>query len=232
MDVVQSHIPLPHPNRPGIKLTALKAIVIHYTQNDRPSATDTMHAQYMSRPYETGKYFNKRTNVAASGAIEKGSMGKGEQGLGIAFRTASAHVFCDMDSVTEVIPLDEVSWNCGDRNYKGGYQRVASTVFKNRQNYETIGVEICNNDVIKDSDEDWNAAVENAKQWVITFLQSRGLSVDVEGSLAPQEVSEAPAEGNVLLLRHYDITGKICPKPLVENPEEWEAFVREVGNNV
>ena len=30
------------------------------------------------------------------------------------------------------------------------------------------------------------------------------------------------------VIRHYDVTGKICPKYYVENPEQWEKFKKDV----
>lgn len=214
MEVIRAHISAGHPNRPGTKLSALKAIVIHYTQNDNPGATDTMNVKYIGRKYvkKDGKSFE------ADGLTP--------------FRFGSAHVFCDMDSVTEAIPLDEVAWGCGDKNYKGGYQRIAEKVFKRRQNFETISVEICNNDAIKNSSEDWDRAVSNALQWCVTFLQQYNLKVDFTGSLYPQAVEEAPETGKILLLRHYDITGKICPKPFVDQQKDWEMFVKEIARQV
>lgn len=214
MDVIKAHIPKGHPNRPGTKLSALKAVVIHYTQNDNPGATDTMNVKYIGR-----KYVKKENKSFESDGVTP-------------FRFGSAHVFCDMDSVTEAIPLDEVAWGCGDKNYKGGYQRIAEKVFKRRQNFETVSVEICNNDVIKNSPIDWEQAVGNALQWVITFLQEYNLKVDFTGSIYPQAVEEAPEAGKILLLRHYDITGKICPKPFVDQPKEWEKFIKEVARQV
>ena len=32
-------------------------------------------------------------------------------------------------------------------------------------------------------------------------------------------------------IRHYDVTGKICPKWFVDNPREWENFKNELGGN-
>ena len=29
-------------------------------------------------------------------------------------------------------------------------------------------------------------------------------------------------------IRHYDVTGKTCPKWFVDNPEEWEKFKKEL----
>lgn len=214
MKIVEGYIPSGHPNRPGKKLEALKAIVIHYTQNEEPGATDTMNVKYIGRKFvitDAGKF-------EADGKTP--------------FRFGSAHTFCDMDSVTLAIPTDEVSWGCGDKNFHGGYQPVASAVFGKRQNYQTVSVEICNNDVIKNSDEDWKGAVANARQWVIDFLKSRNLIVDVTGSLDPQKLEAAPEEGVVLLLRHYDITGKNCPAPFVADTEAWESFVNDVADAV
>ena len=31
------------------------------------------------------------------------------------------------------------------------------------------------------------------------------------------------------LIRHYDVTGKICPKYFVEHPDAWEPFKKDVG---
>ena len=31
------------------------------------------------------------------------------------------------------------------------------------------------------------------------------------------------------LIRHYDVTGKICPKYFVEHPDAWETFKKDAG---
>lgn len=214
MKLIEGYIPAGHPNRPGKKLEALKAIVIHYTQNDNPGATDTMNVRYIGRKFIR----NEKGSFEADGKTP--------------FRFGSAHVFCDMDSVTLAIPTNEVAWGCGDKNFNGGYQPVASAVFGKRQNYQSVSVEICNNDAVKNSDEDWNGSVKNAKQWVIDFLKSRNLIVDVTGSIEPQKLKAAPDEGEILLLRHYDITGKNCPAPFVKDSNAWETFVNEVADSV
>lgn len=214
MDVIKAHISKGHPNRPGTKLSALKGIVIHYTQNDRPGATDTMNVNYIGRKF----------------VIKDGK--KYEADGKTLFSFGSAHIFCDMDSITEAIPVYEVAWGCGDKHYKGGYQRIAEKVFKRRQNFETVSVEICNNDVIKNSSLDWDKAVENALRWVVTFLHEYDLKVDINSSLKPQLVDGPLESGKILLLRHYDLTGKICPKPFVDDTKAWEAFVKEVAIQV
>lgn len=218
MKLIMANIAEGHPNRPGTKLEAVKAVVIHYTQNDHPTATDTANVRYIGRKYIRKEVDGKMKSFESDGVTP--------------FRFGSAHVFCDMDSVTFAIPLDEVAWGCGDKNFHGGYQKVAETVFKRRQNFQTVNVEICNNDVIKNSDEDWNSAVENARQFVVGYLKGRGFKVDVEGSLNPQELAASPAQGTVLILRHYDISGKNCPAPFVASQESWRQFVTSVAAEV
>ncbi len=214
MKIIEGFIPSGHPNRPGKKLEALKAVVIHYTQNEHPEATDTMNVRYIGR-----KYIRNET-----GTFE--SDGK------TPFRFGSAHVFCDMDSITLAIPVDEVAWGCGDKNFHGGYQPVAESTFKRRQNFQTVSVEICNNDAVKNSDEDWDGAVSNARQWVIDFLKDQKLTVDVDGSLNPQKLKATPEAGKILILRHYDLTGKNCPARFVKDTEAWESFIRDISNSV
>lgn len=34
------------------------------------------------------------------------------------------------------------------------------------------------------------------------------------------------------VIRHYDVTGKNCPKYYVENPEKWEEFKKDVGEQI
>lgn len=214
MNVVKKHIPKGHANRPGRKLDALRAIVVHYTQNAHPGATAAMNVRYIGRDYlvVNDKKFE------ADGTTP--------------FRFGSAHIFCDMNMVIEAIPLDEVAWSVGDKSYKGGYQRIAEKMFKRRQNFETISVEICNNDVIKNSDEDWNGAVENAKKWIIKFMNEHNYMLAFTESLYPQTVTEPPTVGRLLLLRHYDVTGKLCPKPFVEDSKAWDKFIIDVANGV
>jgi N-acetylmuramoyl-L-alanine amidase CwlA len=35
-----------------------------------------------------------------------------------------------------------------------------------------------------------------------------------------------------MLLRHYDITGKVCPKPYVDDPKAWQDFKALVARKV
>jgi len=211
MNYIIKHIRVGHPNRPGYSLKDIKAIVVHYTQNDIPQADALFHFKYLNRPYVIRYDENERIKFF-------------EQNGFTSFRFGSAHVFCDMDNVVETIPLDEVAWGCGDKNYNGGYKNVAYTIFKSRQNFHTINIEICNNNKIKNSLEDWDKAVENAKKVIEKICLDKNFKINIEKSLIPQKITSLE-NNEILLLRHYDITGKLCPKPFIDDLGAWKNFL-------
>jgi hypothetical protein len=64
---------------------------------------------------------------------------------------------------------------------------------------------------------------------VSQIIKNMGRSVLIEASLNPQFFFGPVGKDEMLLLRHYDITGKLCPKPFVDDHRTWEEFVREVA---
>lgn len=216
MTVNELLIPPGHPNRPGVNLTELRAIVFHYTGNDAPGATDIMNAKYFARKY---------VRVGPDYFEENGKT---------PFAYGSAQVVADSDSITIAIPVTEAAWAVGDRRILPwteqwrGQQHVSRNLFNCKPNYQTLSIEICNNDIIKDSDSDWLASVEMAAEWVIEFLKSRSLKVDEAASLSPQ-LAKTIVPGSVVLLRHYDISGKLCPKPFIDNPGQWTDVVKKIS---
>lgn len=194
LKVVTDYIPLGHPNRPGTKLYGLKARVWHGTANFDSEATDIMNGQYASRTYikkwdvTNGKYVFYEGNEKEE------------------FRFGAAHVYIDKDSAVIKVPLDEVTWNCGDRElpydavYKG-QKKLAHDVFNNQQNYYTWSIELCMNDMSA-----WDKVLNNAIEFVRTYMPR----TDIED------------------YRHYDLTGKICPSPMIDNSPNicpaWVAF--------
>lgn len=217
------YIPTGHPNRPGTKLTALKAIVVHYTGNDRPGADAKMNAGYFGRAFKYVKVGGKNQPYDAEGINP--------------FGYGSAQVIADMNTVVETMPLDEVAWGCGDQRIKPfdgpnkGYQSAARLIFDCKQNYQTLSVEICNNDAIKNSDADWRGAVAKAADWIVAFLREKKLRIDLSQSLDPQNFGSLK-QGEILVIRHYDVIGKICPKPFVDDPAAWKTFVDDLTARV
>ena len=94
---------------------------------------------------------------------------------------SSAHYFVDDDSITQTVPDNYVAWHCGAKTYKHA----------NCRNANSIGVEICDdvkNGVIYPSDK----TIQNALELVEYLMKKYSV---------PKE--------NVI--RHYDVTGKLCP---------------------
>lgn len=106
-----------------------------------------------------------------------------------AYRGASAHYFVDDRSVLQLIPDDEVAWHVGDPIRTSVLPIRAKYVPKgdNPNNY-FIGIEMCVN-----ADSDQQKVLDNTVQLVTSLMVKYKLSKDQ-------------------VVRHYDITGKDCPK--------------------
>lgn len=109
---------------------------------------------------------------------------------------ASAHWFVDEHDA--VLSVDEhfVAWHCGGAAYKHPACR----------NSNSIGVELCSEMDAKGEYYFTEATVENAKHLVRQLMAKYNV----------------PAER---VIRHYDVTGKICPAPFVgAGRTAWEEF--------
>lgn len=76
----------------------------------------------------------------------------------------------------------------------------------NDRNHDTISIEVCHPDKSGKFSDKTYAAVVKLTAWL---LKKIGLT-----------------EENVI--RHYDVTGKLCPLYYAENPDEWEGFKKDV----
>ena len=76
----------------------------------------------------------------------------------------------------------------------------------NQRNEDTISIECCHPD---DSGEFNAATYDSLVRLTRWLMEAYDLDTDQ-------------------VIRHYDVTGKICPKSFVDNPEEWEQFLRDL----
>lgn len=80
----------------------------------------------------------------------------------------------------------------------------------NNRNKDTIAIEVCHPDEMgKFTDKSYNNLVKLCA-WLCKNYK-----------LSSKD-----------LIRHYDVTGKLCPIYYVENPEEWEKFKLDVENKI
>lgn len=114
---------------------------------------------------------------------------------------ASAHYVIGTDgNGIQCIPDTEVAYHCGAKLYKPGIVEKLSQY----PNYTTIGIELCHtpNGFTEET-------LETASNLVAQIL--------LENDLLINDV-----------YRHYDITGKICPKFFVDSELDWKKFKERV----
>lgn len=121
-------------------------------------------------------------------------------------RSASAHYVVDSRTVLQCIPDTEVAFHCGDRPEKKYREAGLIMIAKSKltPNYFTIGVEMCVN-----SDGHWPTTYDYTVNLCASLLLRHNLTVRH-------------------LFRHFDITGKACPRPLLQEAL-WQAFKQHVS---
>lgn len=122
-------------------------------------------------------------------------------------RNASAHYFIGFDgSIWQSVEDQNVAWHCGSTSYN----------HPDCRNANSIGIEMCvrNKGSQAATSKDWyfeDATVAAAVELTKCLMGKYGIS-----------------KNNVI--RHYDVTGKICPNPYVYNTTKhtWEAFKQTI----
>ena len=109
---------------------------------------------------------------------------------------ASAHYFVDENGYGQSVKDADTAWHCGASSYRHEACRNANS----------IGIELCSK---KDSRGNYyfmDQTVYNAAVLARQLMQTYGID-------------------RAHVLRHYDVTGKKCPAPMVDNPTLWENFL-------
>ena len=81
----------------------------------------------------------------------------------------------------------------------------------NDRNSDTISIECCH----PDETGEFNQATLQTLTELVTYLC-------IKYDLEPEED----------VIRHYDVTGKMCPLYFVEHEDEWESFKKRVGEQI
>lgn len=110
------------------------------------------------------------------------------------YRGASAHYFVDDTSIWQVVLDKDIAWHCGANSYKHAYCR----------NSNSIGIEMCcfNNNGTIDVSE---TVVGHTLELAAYICKKYGITID-------------------RVIRHYDVTGKNCPAPMVKDEARWNDF--------
>ena len=115
---------------------------------------------------------------------------------------ASAHYFVDEHGAMQSVRECDTAWHCGARAYWHPECRNANS----------IGIEMCSRKRADGSYYIKPETVANAAALAREIMQRYG--IDTEH-----------------VLRHYDVTGKRCPMPWVDDPAQWTAFKEMLKQN-
>lgn len=111
------------------------------------------------------------------------------------YRGASAHYFVDKTSIWQCVLDKDIAWHCGTT---GTYYH------KTCRNLNSIGVEMCSvkvNGVFAIPAETVNNTI-----WLVKQLMAK-YNIPITN-----------------VIRHYDVTHKMCPEPFVRDVAQWESF--------
>ena len=122
-------------------------------------------------------------------------------------RSASANYFVDDNEIYRVVKDSDRAWHCGDKLKQGN----GGSYYGKCINSNSIGIEMCcynNNGKIDVSEKVISNTIELVKELMAKY------NIPIEN-----------------VIRHYDITNKICPKPFVESTSRWLDFKNRLIEN-
>lgn len=122
---------------------------------------------------------------------------------------ASAHYFVDDDSVTQSVPDNYVAWSVGGNKYSDCSKTGGGKYYGKCTNTNSISIELCDdvkNGVVYPSAK----TIENALELTEYLMKKYNI---------PKE--------NVI--RHFDVTGKYCPKYWMDNTKWKNEFWNKLG---
>ena len=120
---------------------------------------------------------------------------------------ASAHYFVDTERIVQSVKDSDTAWHCGKE--RGG------SYYNDCRNANSIGIEMCDSKrdgTVKATEQ----TIRNAAELAAALCERYGLPVSH-------------------IIRHYDVTGKLCPKYWVDDPDgivRFRKLVKEAGEMV
>lgn len=112
---------------------------------------------------------------------------------------SSAHYFVDENGWEQSVLDTDTAWHCGANAYRHPECR----------NGNSLGIELCSRKDAKGTYYFLQDTIQNAAELVRMLMARYGVPIK-----------------NVL--RHYDVTGKVCPEPFVRDEGAWQAFLQEL----
>ena len=119
------------------------------------------------------------------------------------YRGSSAHYFVGhAGEVWQCVEDKDISWHCGAASYKHPYCR----------NSNSIGIELCCRQLANGT-------------W---YFEEKTIKAAIELVKELMKKYNIPAAN---VIRHYDVTGKVCPEPYVRDTGAWNTFKASLTTN-
>lgn len=100
---------------------------------------------------------------------------------------ASAHYFVDSKEIVQSVPDDYVAWSVGGKKYANCSETGGGTFYEKCTNANSISIELCSTNGAFTS-----GTIQNAVILVQTLMKKYHIDIDH-------------------VVRHFDVTGKLCP---------------------
>lgn len=120
---------------------------------------------------------------------------------------ASAHFYVDTKEVCQSVKEGDTAYHCGAYTYMHPYCR----------NSNSIGIELCSRYTGNLKKDKANDTVDFSKY----YFEDAALKNAAELTKELMAKYNVPIEN---VIRHYDVTGKTCPAPMVLNDDLWVKF--------
>lgn len=121
---------------------------------------------------------------------------------------SSANYFCDDNDIVQSVPDNRIPYSVGGKKYKN---TKGGSFYGKCTNSNSLNIELC--DTIKDGKSNFSeATLNNAIELVKAKMKEYNIPIEK-------------------VIRHYDVTGKVCPKPFVENELAWNDFKNKLISN-
>lgn len=114
------------------------------------------------------------------------------------YRGASAHYFVDDNEIVQVVEDTDIAWHCGNDVYYNG-----------ARNSNSLSIEMC------------CYRMENGNLNITADTEARAIEL----------AKELMKKYNIKIenvVRHYDVTRKNCPAPMVESEDRWNEFKKKL----
>lgn len=120
---------------------------------------------------------------------------------------ASAHYFVDGDSITQSVPDDYIAYSVGGKKYSDCNKTGGGKFYGQSTNANSISIELC--DEVRNGKSDFSpATIENAVELIRSHMKKYNIDINH-------------------VIRHFDVNGKSCPLPFVDNTK-WKEFKNKI----